>query len=43
MHRIKHFIPMKALGKVYCWLGIALFLVSFYFVVNAVKYFSEIV
>jgi hypothetical protein len=29
MHRIKHFIPMKALGKVYFWLGIALFLVSF--------------
>jgi threonine/homoserine/homoserine lactone efflux protein len=43
MHRIKHFIPMKALGKVYLWLGIALFFLSFYFVVNAVKYFSEII
>jgi threonine/homoserine/homoserine lactone efflux protein len=37
MYRIKHFIPMKAVGKVYYWLGIALFLLSFFFVYNFVR------
>ncbi len=39
MHRIKHSIPVHALGKVYYWLGIALFVLSFYFVYGAGKYF----
>jgi len=39
MHRIKHFIPINALGRVYFWLGIALFVLSFYFVYGAIKYF----
>jgi hypothetical protein len=40
MYRIKQFIPLKALGKVYFWLGITLFFLSFYFVYGAVKYFA---
>ena len=39
MHRIKRSIPVHALGKVYFWLGIALFVLSFYFVYGAGKYF----
>jgi len=41
MHRIKHFIPMKALGRVYYWLGIGLFLLSFFFVYRVIKYFTD--
>jgi threonine/homoserine/homoserine lactone efflux protein len=40
MHRLKHFIPIRALGKVYYWLGIALVFLSFFFVYNAIRYFS---
>jgi len=39
MHRIKHFIPMKAVGRVYFWLGIALSLLSLYFVYSFLRYF----
>ena len=39
MHRIKRSIPVHAFGKVYFWLGIALFVLSFYFVYGAGKYF----
>lgn len=39
MFRIKHFIPMKAFGRVYKWLGIVLFLLSFFFVYNALRIF----
>jgi threonine/homoserine/homoserine lactone efflux protein len=39
MYRIKHFIPIKALGRVYYWLGVVLFLLSFYFVYKVLKYF----
>jgi threonine/homoserine/homoserine lactone efflux protein len=39
MHRIKRSIPVNALEKVYFWLGIALFVLSFYFVYGAGKYF----
>jgi threonine/homoserine/homoserine lactone efflux protein len=39
MHRIKHFIPMRALGKAYYWMGIVLFSLSFFFVYNALRYF----
>jgi len=41
MHRIKHFIPLKTLGKVYFWLGVGLFLLSFFFVYNIVRYFHN--
>jgi threonine/homoserine/homoserine lactone efflux protein len=34
MYRIKHFIPAKVIGRVYYWLGIVLFLLSFFFVYN---------
>ncbi|MGE5740567.1 MAG: LysE family translocator [Candidatus Aminicenantes bacterium RBG_16_66_30] len=37
MFRIKHFIPLKAIGKVYYWLGIGLFVLSFFFVYNFVR------
>jgi threonine/homoserine/homoserine lactone efflux protein len=39
LHRVKHFIPAAAFGKVYLWLGIALLVLSFYFVYGAVQYF----
>ena len=39
MHRIKHFIPMKAIGRIYYWLGLALFLLSFFFVHSFLRYF----
>jgi len=39
MHRIKHFIPMKAIGRVYYWLGITLSLLSLFFVYSFLRYF----
>jgi len=39
LYRIKHFIPVAAFGKVYLWLGIALWVLSFYFIYGAVQYF----
>lgn len=39
MYRVKHFISAKALGKVYFWLGMTLFLLSCYFVYGATRYF----
>jgi threonine/homoserine/homoserine lactone efflux protein len=39
LHRVKHFIPAAALGKVYLWLGIGLWVLSFYFIYGAVQYF----
>jgi len=39
MYRVKHFIPAEALGKVYFWLGITLFLLSLYFVYGAARFF----
>jgi threonine/homoserine/homoserine lactone efflux protein len=41
MYRIKHFIPMKAIGRVYYWLGIGLFLLSFFFVYNFIRIISK--
>lgn len=41
MHRIKHFIPLKAVGRVYYWLGIALFLLSFFFVYNVARFLAK--
>lgn len=42
MYRIKHFIPMKAIGKVYSWLGIALLLLSLFFVYNFIRYIPKL-
>jgi threonine/homoserine/homoserine lactone efflux protein len=42
IYRIKHFIPVEAMKKVYYWLGITLFLLSFFFVYNFLKYFFRI-
>ncbi len=42
MYRIKHFIPMKTIGKVYYWLGTALFLLSFFFVYNFIRYIPKL-
>ncbi len=39
MYRIKHFIPISAVGKVYRWLGIMLLALSGYFVYGAVRFF----
>ena len=39
MYRVKHFIPAGALGKVYFWLGVTLFLLSLYFVYGAARFF----
>lgn len=38
MYRIKHFISAGALGKVYFWLGIMLFLLSLYFIYALVRF-----
>ncbi len=43
LHRLKHFIPVRALEKIYFWLGIVLIFLSFFFVYNAVRYFSSAV
>lgn len=42
MYRVKHFISMKAVAKVYYWLGIALFLLSFFFVYNFMRYILKL-
>jgi threonine/homoserine/homoserine lactone efflux protein len=39
LHRFKRFFPPKALGRVYFWLGVTLFVLSFYFAYGAIKYF----
>jgi threonine/homoserine/homoserine lactone efflux protein len=39
LHRVKRFIPAAAFDKIYLWLGIALFVLSFYFIYGAVQYF----
>lgn len=38
LYRLKHFIPLKALGRVYFWLGITLFALSFFFLYGAIRY-----
>lgn len=40
--RVKHFIPLKSLGRVYHWLGIGLFVLSFFFVYQAVRLFMTL-
>lgn len=40
LHHFKRFIPVGALGRVYFWLGVALFCLSFYFVYGVAKYFN---
>ncbi len=37
MFRIKHFIPVRAIGRVSYWLGVGLFVLSFFFVYNFVR------
>ncbi len=39
VHRVKHYIPLAALGRVYFWLGLALFGLSGLFVYGALRYF----
>ena len=41
MHRFKRSIPDRVVGRIYFWLGISLFALSFYFVHGAVKYFIQ--
>jgi threonine/homoserine/homoserine lactone efflux protein len=40
LHRVKHFIPTHALGRVYFSLAIALFCLSFYFIYGCVRFFT---
>lgn len=40
LFRVKHFIPISVLGKVYRGLGIGLFVLSFFFVYQALRHFS---
>lgn len=42
MYRIKHFISLKAIGRIYYWLGISLFLLSFFFVYNFIRIVSKL-
>lgn len=39
VHRVKHYIPLHALGRVYFWLGVTLFALSGVFVYGVVRYF----
>jgi threonine/homoserine/homoserine lactone efflux protein len=38
LYRLKHFIPAGILGRIYYWLGIALFALSFLFAYGAIRY-----
>jgi threonine/homoserine/homoserine lactone efflux protein len=42
MYRIKHFIATKTIQKIYYWLGIVLFLLSFFFVYNFIRYIPKL-
>jgi threonine/homoserine/homoserine lactone efflux protein len=42
MYRIKHFIPLKAIEKVNYWLGIGLFVLSFFFIYNFIRIISKL-
>ena len=39
LYRVKHYIPADAMGRVYRWLGVGLFVLSFYFIYGAAQYF----
>jgi len=39
LHRVKHVIPVHTIGRVYFWLAVMLFSLSFYFVYGVAKYF----
>jgi len=38
LYRVKHFIPLRSLRRVYFWLGITLFVLSFFFAWAAIRY-----
>ncbi len=40
LYRVKHFVPTKTLGKVYFGLGIGLFVLSLFFVYQALRHFG---
>lgn len=40
-HRMRHFLSLRALGRVYRWLAITLLLLSFYFVHGVWVYFAH--
>ncbi len=40
VHRVKHYIPVAALGRVYLGLGLALLVLSGFFVYGALRYFA---
>jgi threonine/homoserine/homoserine lactone efflux protein len=39
MYRVKHYIPLRALGRVYFWLGVTLLVLSVFFVYGAIHDF----
>lgn len=39
VHRIKHFIPLQAIGRIYRWLAVVLFALSWFFLYGTAKYF----
>jgi threonine/homoserine/homoserine lactone efflux protein len=41
MYHLKHFIPLKVIGRVDYWMGIGLILLSFFFVYNFVRIISK--
>jgi threonine/homoserine/homoserine lactone efflux protein len=41
IHRIKHFFSVHTLGRIYYWLGVGLFLLSFFFVYKFFRYLSK--
>jgi threonine/homoserine/homoserine lactone efflux protein len=38
MYRVKHVIPLKAMGSIYRWLAVTLFVLSWFFVYGAVRF-----
>jgi threonine/homoserine/homoserine lactone efflux protein len=42
LRRVKHFIPRKTMGRIYSWLAVILFALSFFFVYGAVKFFCTL-
>jgi threonine/homoserine/homoserine lactone efflux protein len=39
LYRFKRFFPRKIIGRIYFWLGITLFVLSFYFAFGVIRYF----
>lgn len=41
LQRIKRFVPLQSVGRIYYWLGIVLFFLSFFFAYSAYRFFCS--